>query len=1347
MPTRMPPRTGRDLHRAWLELVDSEGPFLALPALLRVWPQGMPPVTVEAKASLVDAKPAFDRAWDDWDRHRDHDGTFTAYRSARDAWVDVVLRDLLGWGQMWQPGDSAAAQARISAPDHSVTVQPTGVLRHGDHLGALVWVIDPVASLRDLSDDAWASNPIDRIEQMLRDSGIPVGVVTDGRWWGLVSAASRSLAASGVVDAQTWVEEGAVRDAFAAVLGLKALVGGSERDRLPALFAESVLAAEEVTEALGVQVRKAVELVVQAFSEGSSQARQRGEADPLPDDGEVVYEAVVTVLMRIVFLLFAEERGLLPQGELFERGYGLTGQLDALDGRARAEGEDALDGTYGVWHRLLATSQALYHGASFEDMRLPAYGGSLFDPDRFPFLTATTARGTLALSVSDRVMWHVLQSVQTAKVKGQPARRLSFRDIDVEQIGYIYEGLLGYTCAVADQVVVGLIGKDAEEPEIPLDLLDNLYEEHGDDAGTAAVVIDWVKDDQPASKPPSTAALTRAFASGDEMADAERALHAVSSDEGLREQLRPWLGAVRRDLRGWPVVTLPGGLFIKETPSRRNAGAHYTPRALAEEVVEHALQPIVYSPGPHQTPDRDAWRLKSSTELLSLKVADIACGSGAFLVAAARYLAARLVEAWRAEHTTAELTPRELETKALREVVARCLYGADINGMAVEMCKLSLWLVSLDRDLPFSFVDDKVLRGNSLLGITSLRQLEELHIDPSITPRQGELVLAGNELVDRMDIDHRIQRAISLRRQLATEIDDRDPQRTAHAKRGQLSQFQAVTKDLHRVADGVVAAGLRVGGKPGRALNEAYENLRSAVRQAVPEDPTHADPRPLDAIIEAGLTPTVETDYARWQPMHWALEVPDVMVRGGFDAVIGNPPFLGFKDITPSIGKNMRDWMAGVVAGQTGGKSDLVAYFVRRAASLTNSNGTMSLIATNTLPEGDTREVAMDPLLRGNWTIYRAIRSRPWPTRLGIAHSIVWMTRSQSHGPYWVDGVAATRIGPMLEPALKQSHPRRLLANGGIAFQGSIPGGNGLLVSQATAKAWIAADPSNSRVLRPLLRGKDVTDRPDLSPTLWVIDFQDFGIDQARTYAGPFQHAQYYSKPARAHEKVASRRDQWWLFSQWGKSWRSAVQKHESMLVLPITTKTGVPARVSSSVVPSNGLEVFLESGFHVQGVLSSCAHSIWSLTFGSTLETRPRYSISDVFETFPRPQRSSGVRESGKVLDEERREIMLRRELGLTKIYNLVNDPDISGSADPDVARLRQIHVDLDHAVMAAYGWDDVPLDHGFHTYRQMQRWTVSPAARVEMLDRLLEENHRRAALQSGAPPATDETGEEGDE
>ena len=199
----------------------------------------------------------------------------------------------------------------------------------------------------------------------------------------------------------------------------------SIENRTVQLFLDSVAAAEDITEALGTQVRRAVELLVSAFSEAAEEALHHGAPDPLPADRALVYEGAVTAMMRVVFLLFAEERSLLPQGQLFTMGYGISSELDDLDARAREAGTEALDGTHLTWHRLLATSQALYGGALFEDMRLPSYGGSLFDGARYPFLTARDDRGTLSVAVSDRVMLEVLRAVQIAQLKGQPARRIS----------------------------------------------------------------------------------------------------------------------------------------------------------------------------------------------------------------------------------------------------------------------------------------------------------------------------------------------------------------------------------------------------------------------------------------------------------------------------------------------------------------------------------------------------------------------------------------------------------------------------------------------------------------------------------------------------------------------------------------------------------------------------------------------------------------------------------------------------------------------------------------------------------------------------------------------------------
>ncbi|MEH0625047.1 Eco57I restriction-modification methylase domain-containing protein [Streptomyces stelliscabiei] len=1339
-----PARSAADLHRAWLELVDADGPFLSVPALKRVWPQGMPQLGTDQVALLKEAKPAFEKAWEDWDLRRDDSAALDRYGEARDSWVELVLRNVLGWGDRYTTDFAGAEFAEVAdgvrSPNHAVTVTPTGALAHGGTLGALVLVVDPVDSLRDPLDDGWATSPIDRMEELLRRGHVPIGMVTDGRWWAIVSARKDTMVASGIVDAQTWIEEPQTRNAFFELLRLRRLAGGRPEDRLTELFGDSVAAAEEITEALGVQVRRAVELLVQALSEGALDAVRHDEPDPLPEDREEVYEAAVTVMMRVVFLLFAEERGLLPQSQLFAMGYGISDELEALDHREREEDSESLDGTHLTWHRLLATSQALSRGASFEDLRLPSYGGSLFDPDRFPFLTTRSTRGTLSTTVSDRVMLEVLRSVQMAQLRGEPARRISFRDIDVEQIGYIYEGLLGYSSEEVDEVTVGLIGKLGEEPEMPLVELEAMAARYRDPARLADAILAWVKDDQPAAKPPSKAALAKAIRTSGEVEDAERALRAVTTDEALRDRLRPLIGIIRRDLRNRPFVVEPGGVLLVETPSRATAGAHYTPRRLAEEVVQHALEPLVFNPGPHQTADRDAWQPVSSDDILDLKIADIACGSGAFLVAAARYLAARLVEAWRREGV-ATGTAHELYVHAIRTVVARCLYGADINAMAVEMCKLSLWLVSLDPKLPFSFVDDKVLHGNSLLGLMHAEQLRALHITPAKAAAAPLFDLReGTEAIRHLDIDGVLTQATKLRQNLASEVNDDDPQRSATTKRRQWRKYQHLTHQLADVADGVIATGLQLGGKPGKALTEAYENLRMAVGLAYPADGGRLNRAMLDGILAAGLTPMVETDYERWKPLHWILAVPDVMDRGGFDAIVGNPPFLGVKKLTSAVGTNIRDWLVNVLADGTKGRSDLVGYFFLRAMSLLTARGTLGLIATNTVAQGDTREVGLDRMVADGLTIVRAIQSKPWPVaNANLEYAAVWGTRGPIalDVPRVADGIAVKRISTLLEPTGRvDGAPIRLKNNTGIVFQGCIFQGMGFVVEPEEAAAWIKADRKNSEVLFPYLNGDDLNSRPDTSASRWVIDFNDRSEDAAKSYKLPYGRLQERVQPKSSMVSKNVRDVPWWLFLRARPAMRKALTDLREVLVIALVSKTVMPIRVSTGQVFSNKLAVFTTDSLADQAVLSSSLHQTWAIKYGTTMRVDPTYTPSTAFEPFPRPEPTEQLNEAGRVLDAERREIMLRRQFGLTKLYNLVNDPDTADSADRDIARMREIHVELDRAVMDAYGWGDVSLEHGFHTYRQMTRWTFSPMARVEILDRLLEENHRRAAAQGESPP-----------
>ncbi|QXQ11301.1 type IIL restriction-modification enzyme MmeI [Paeniglutamicibacter sp. Y32M11] len=1331
-------------HRDWLELVDRDGPFVAIPAIKRVWPQGMPQLGASAKAALRDAKPNFDRAWDDWSKGpTDDDAAVESYRGARNKWIDAVLRDVARWDAhlVWDDEELGGSRPRGASAKHMIGAKAAGKFVREGVASALVMVFDPVDSLRDPLNDAWTASPIDRMDALLRKSEQKVGVVTDGRWWAIICAQDGVMTASGIVDAQTWIEESDVRDAFLELISPQRLAGGSESDRLPELFRESITAAEDITVALGTQVRRAVELLVTAFSEEAFEAREAGWPDPLPADRVLVYEGAVTAMMRVVFLLFAEERSMMPQSPLFTEAYGVSGLLDDLDKRIRDEGPEALDATHYTWHRLLATSKALYGGVTSEDVRLPAYGGSLFDPERFLFLTGIDERGALAIAVNDRVMLEVLRAVQYAVIgtgKSAERRRVSFRDIDVEQIGYIYEGLLGYTAKDVDEVTVGLVGKDGEEPEIPLRVLEELVEANPVPAEFVASVIAWVKKKQPAATTLSAAALPKLLDATVE--DGERALLSVTRDDALLARLRPFLGIIRRDLREWPVVIQPGGLAVVETPSRANSGAHYTPKSLAQEVVRYALEPLVFQPGPHQTADESQWKLLDSNEILDLKIADIACGSGAFLVAAAEYLAEKVINAWHAEGITG--SPHELEIKARRQVVAHCLYGADINGMAVEMCKISLWLVSLDPRVPFSFVDDKVLHGNSLLGITDLRQLEAGHIDPSRVKTlkggthysSGTLFGEGSEAqgLHVIDVQTVVQKAVRLRQGLANVVDENDPARSTKTKRRIWDEYQGLISQLSDLADGVIAAGLIEGGKPSKKLDEQYVNLRIAADRAFA--PNGKDDRAmLKGIIDKGLTPSVETDYERWKPLHWALAVPDVMERGGFDAIIGNPPFLVGKKISGVIGVEHRAFLVNQIAGGITGNTDLVAFFLLRATRLLTQAGTLGLVTAKVIAEGDTREVGLDTLVAAGFKIQRAIRSEDWPAKSAATrYSVIWGGFSVQAKERVLDGKSVALITPSLEEGGRVvGIPFKLAQNKGLSFKGYDLGGDGFQLSEAEARDMIETDPRNGEVLFRYLNGKDLTSNPDLQGETWVISFGTRTLAEAREYRAPFDRVRDLVYPVRMRSNRKAHRDRWWIYSEARPSLTERLAGSSAVIGISAVSVHAAPMIIPVGAIMSSAIVVIPDRSFSNLAVLSSSVHSNWVLRWGSLLDLRVRYSTTDVLDTFPLPQVNESLDSIGKELDVKRRKIMLERGLGVTKLYNLVNDPDVT-DRDQDINELRQMQVRIDHAVMNAYGWSDIPLEHSFHEYRKIFRWTVDPSARVRILDRLLEENHRRAALQS---------------
>jgi hypothetical protein len=442
---------------------------------------------------------------------------------------------------------------------------------------------------------------------------------------------------------------------------------------------------------------------------------------------------------------------------------------------------------------------------------------------------------------------------------------------------------------------------------------------------------------------------------------------------------------------------------------------------------------------------------------------------------------------------------------------------------------------------------------------------------------------------------------------------------------------------------------------------------------------------------------------------------------------------LGGQKLTGAMGTPVRDWFVNVLAEGRRGSADLVAYFFLRATSLLSRSGTLGLIATNTVAQGDSREVGLDAMAAGGLTITRAIQSRSWPAATAnLEYAAVWGTLGlvAEEVTRVADDVPVRRISTLLEPAGRvQGNPLRLEENEELSFIGCYALGMGFVLDPDEAQEWIAADARNAEVLFPYLNGEDLNQRADASPSRWVIDFNDRPEAEARSYSLPYSRVLEFVKPERMQNKRQPRRDYWWQFAERAAGMRKAIADLPEVLVIALVSKTVMPMRVPATQVFSHKLGVFATDSWSDQALLSSNVHLVWAVKYSSTLETRVNYSPSDVFLTFPRPAATERLEAIGETLDTERRGIMHRRDLGLTKLYNLVNDPAIH--EDEDIRRLRDIHVEIDLATMTAYGWDDVQLSHGFHVHRQMERWTLSPVARVEVIDRLLEENLRRGSNQ----------------
>ena len=934
-------------------------------------------------------------------------------------------------------------------------------------------------------------------------------------------------------------------------------------------------------------------------------------------------------------------------------------------------------------------------------------------------------------------------------------RRLSYRELQVEQIGHVYERLLDHNALRADVAVLGCAGRPGAEPEIPLPdleaasidgedalvvfLTDAKGNSSGHYVGTERQVRQWLA--QPVPEP--RLAELRAACGGDPV---------------LFERITPFANLLRTDLRDRPVVFRPGAVYMTETGNNRASGTAYTTRALAEEVATHALAPLCHSPGPQDTADANQWRVRPSAELLDLKVCDPAVGSGAILVAACRYLADRVVDAWTVENdpratdlATAADDPSLLDARvqALRLVAERCCYGVDRNPMAVEMAKVSMWLTTLARDQPFTFLDHAIKAGDSLLGVWDLDQVRWLHMDPSAgrgRARSFDWMTDGRDALDLLQ--DRLAEAVRLRRQLheMTTATIRDADRKADLHDRSSRRLDA----FGMVADLVTGAALSSAqeSNPSKATNLALEGDLHVLRNAL-NALDSADEHDLLEELSKCARQSLDTGRPEGEPLrrplHWPIAFPEVFADGGrFDAMVGNPPFIGGQRLSGATGGDYREYLVHWIAGGTKGSADLVAYFFLHAAGIAQSLG---YLATNTIAQGATSKVGLSQLLDRGWTIHRAVSSVPWPGDASLEIAKLWLTSGSWNTPSELDSRWVSGIDEMLYPCSRSSwRKKKLIANADRSFQGSIVLGMGFTMTPDEASRLIAKDQRNTDVLFPYINGEDLNNSPTHSTPRWIINFFDWPEETAREYIDCFAIVEERVKPERtrllskSYATAHRRGTYWWLYASDSKNLYQTIQDMDRVLAITRVSKTVQPVFVPTGLVYSDATVVLAYDDWFHFGVLSSAFHYRWVIRYASSLRTDPRYTPTDVFETYPQPRFSERVAGAAEALDIHRHAFMVAEQVGLTSVYNRVHDP---ADRSPAIRELRDLHISLDLAVRDAYGWSELDLSHGFYDVRGAgRRFTFAPAAADEILERLLELNRDRYLEEqrnAGALPLSD--------
>lgn len=1009
---------------------------------------------------------------------------------------------------------------------------------------------------------------------------------------------------------------------------------------------DSLVSGERIRDGLSGAVKDCILKFADGFLNHPQSEALRELATSDPEFAAHLYQHLLRLVYRLLFLMVIEERNLVyadgadkRKRNLYYAHYSLARLRRIAEKRHLADGRH-----HDCWDALRSTFRLFDESAAGRPLGIEPLGGDLFD---------SGALGTLGQSSLDNET--LLACLRNLSLFRNPdtgqLMRVNYAALNVEEFGSVYQGLLEF------------------EPQV---------QKNGNR---------W----------------TFSFAKGDE---------------------------------------------------RSRTGSHYTPDELVQPLIKNSLDYLI------------ADKLKEKDKekaLLSLRVADIACGSGHILLAAARRIGTELAILRTGDDQPSPAAFRE----AVRDVIRHCIYGMDLNPLAVELCKVALWLEAHVPGWPLSFLDHRIHCGNAIVGLAHRAELQRGIPDEAFKTLPGDDKDLAAALRKQNKEERKGQTSLNFAGRVESDIRELDeayqrfekmPERSAadyYTRRTEYEKFRdnIRLRNLRLLADAQVAQFYLPKTTENRGKHVTHDTFSRWMEGLNPTGPG----------IAAAMTVAHCKRFG-----HWFIEFWDVVDAGGFDLIIGNPPYLGRGRLRDAVGDSACQWIQWEFA--PAGLSDLVVYFVRRIYDLMRPGGFMAIITTNSIKDGDVRADGLEVVMRQGGNIVFAVSGTRWP---GVANLFVSLL-SLHKGPWEkkprvLDGREVPFISAMFEGYQDAGAPKSLSENDDRLVQGSIYLGDGFLLTHEEAAEMVRRNANHAEIIAQVINGQELNSDPTQEPGRSIINFRNWTEQRAAQYSEAFERLRALIKPLREEQGAA---EKWWQFWRPRIELYEAIRGRERCFIAAATTKHLNFSASRTDYVFTHALFVFASDRWCDFALVQSALHEAWARKYSGSLETRLRYSPSDCFLTFPfprNPAHETALAAIGETYHEHRRALMRDLWLGLTDLYNLFHDPALTPelvtkslgerstiTGDEGFARiqrLRELHRELDQTVLTAYGWHTdsdfgpaLTLRHDFHPLDFLPendriRLTLHPEARREVLARLLKLNHQRAAeaqqTQKQAPAA----------